>query len=242
MFYSIIYFQGLDWDTAWGITQRTMAYTNHTVLPEALERWSVKMLEYLLPRHLSIIYEINHRFMQEVGNKWPGDFPRMGRLSIVEETPEKRINMANLSIVGSHTINGVAAIHSNIIKDTIFKDFYEMYPDKFQNKTNGVTPRRWLVLCNPSLADLIVEKLGSEEWLTDLSQLRKLEAWADDPSFLMAISRVKMENKQRLAHFIEKSYGIKLNCDSLFDCQVKRIHEYKRQLLNILHAITLYNS
>ncbi|XP_063712860.1 glycogen phosphorylase-like [Symsagittifera roscoffensis] len=233
--------EGMSWDDAWSLTQRCMAYTNHTVLPEALERWSVKMLEFLLPRHLNIIYEINQRFMDKVAQKWPGDFPRMGRMSIVEELPEKRINMAHLSIVGSHAINGVAALHSEIIKETVFKDFFDMEPEKFQNKTNGITPRRWLVLCNPSLADLIVEKLGSDDWLTDLSQLRKLEQWAEDPQFLMAVSRVKNENKQRLAHYIEKEYGIKVDCHSLFDCQVKRIHEYKRQLMNILHAITLYN-
>jgi starch phosphorylase len=233
--------EGLPWDKAWEITVATLAYTNHTVLPEALERWPVDMLERLLPRHLAIIYEINRQFMDEVAAKWPGDFERMGRLSLVEEIPSKKINMANLSIVGTHSVNGVAALHTDIIKNSIFNDFYRLWPERFQNKTNGVTPRRWLVLCNPALADLIMDKLGGEQWLTDLDQLRKLEQWANDPSFLVAVSKVKMDNKVKFAQYIEKTHGIKLNCDSLFDCQVKRIHEYKRQLLNILHAITLYN-
>ncbi|KAJ8309043.1 hypothetical protein KUTeg_013917 [Tegillarca granosa] len=198
--------EGLPWEKAWEITVKTCAYTNHTVLPEALERWPVSLLENLLPRHLEIIYYINHLFLQEVNKKFPNDPGRMGRMSLVEEFGEKRINMAYLAIVGSHAVNGVAAIHSNIIKSDTFKDFYEMYPDRFQNKTNGITPRRWLLLCNPGLSDVIAE-----------------------------------ENKMKLAAFIQQTYNISVNSASMFDIQVKRIHEYKRQLLNCFHIMTLYN-
>ena len=230
----------MDWDKAWEVTQKTCAYTNHTVLPEALERWPVHLMERLLPRHLQIIYEINARFMEEVAKKWPGDFDRMRRMSLVEESPEKRVNMAHLCIVGSHAVNGVAAIHSQIIKRDTFKDFAEMFPNKFQNKTNGITPRRWLLLCNPSLADAIAEKIG-EDWITNLSELRKLEKYAKDRSFLLQLQKVKQENKMKLAAYIEKEYKVAVDPTSMFDIQVKRIHEYKRQLLNILHIIVLYN-
>ncbi|CAH2018802.1 unnamed protein product [Acanthoscelides obtectus] len=232
--------EGPIWENAWDVTVRCCAYTNHTVLPEALERWPVSMFERLLPRHLEIIYHINFLHLQDVQKRWPGDMDRMRRMSCVEEDGEKRINMAHLSIVGSHAVNGVAAIHSEIIKKDVFKDFYEMNPEKFQNKTNGITPRRWLVLCNPSLSDLITEKIG-DEWTVHLDQLTKLKQWAKDPNFQRAVQKVKQENKLRLAQLLEKDYGVKINPSSMFDIHVKRIHEYKRQLLNCLHIITLYN-
>jgi starch phosphorylase len=230
----------LPWDQAWNLVVNTCAYTNHTVLPEALERWPVHLLEKLLPRHLQIIYEINARFLAEVSKKYPGDHDRLRRMSLVEESGEKKINMAHLCIVGSHATNGVAAIHSEILKKTTFRDFYEMWPSKFQNKTNGITPRRWLRLCNPSLADVIAEKIG-EGWLTQLEQLRLLEKFATDKAFCIKLMKVKQENKMKLAAFIEKEYKVVIDPTSLFDMQVKRIHEYKRQLLNILHIITMYN-
>ena len=230
----------LPWDEAWDIVTRTCAYTNHTVLPEALERWPVYLFEKLLPRHLQIVYEINSKFLSEVEKKWPGDFDRMRRMSLIEEGPEKKVHMANLSIVGSHAINGVAAIHSDIIKNTTFHDFYEMWPHKFQNKTNGVTPRRWLMLCNPNLADLIGDKIGFE-WPRHLEKLRDLEPFVNDKAFLHNLKKVKQENKMKLAAFIEKEYHIRIDPSSMFDIQVKRMHEYKRQLLNILHIITMYN-
>ncbi|XP_046663548.1 glycogen phosphorylase [Homalodisca vitripennis] len=230
----------LPWDKAWDITVRTCAYTNHTVLPEALERWPCSMLQSILPRHMEIIYHINFLHLQEVQAKFPGDWDRMRRMSLIEEEGEKRVNMAHLSIVGSHAVNGVAAIHSDIIKADIFKDFYEMTPEKFQNKTNGITPRRWLLLCNPSLSDVVAEKIG-EEWTVHLEQLQQLKKWAKDPTFQRAVQKVKHENKLRLATILEKEYNIKVNPSSIFDIQVKRIHEYKRQLLNCLHIITLYN-
>ena len=230
----------LTWEKAWEITVRTCAYTNHTVLPEALERWPVSMLESILPRHLQIIYHINFLHLENVKKHYPDDLERMRRMSLVEEDGEKRINMAHLSIVGSHAVNGVAAIHSQILKDDLFRLFYEMEPNKFQNKTNGITPRRWLLLCNPGLADLICEKIGNE-WPVHLDQLVALKKWAKDPNFQRNVARVKQENKLKLAQILEKDYGVKVNPASMFDIQVKRIHEYKRQLLNCLHIITLYN-
>lgn len=230
----------IPWDKAWDITVRTCAYTNHTVLPEALERWPCSMLQSILPRHMEIIYHINFLHLQEVQAKFPGDIDRMRRMSLIEEEGEKRVNMAHLSIVGSHAVNGVAALHSEIIKNDIFHDFYEMTPEKFQNKTNGITPRRWLLLCNPSLADCIAEKIG-EEWIVHLEQLQLLKKWAKDPAFQRVVMKVKQENKLRLSMMLEKDYNVKINPSSMFDIQVKRIHEYKRQLLNCLHIITLYN-
>jgi starch phosphorylase len=232
--------EGLPWEEAWKIVVATCSYTNHTVLPEALERWPVHLMQNLLPRHLQIIYKINADFLDEVRKRFPGDDARLGRMSMVEEFPEKKINMAHLAIVGSHALNGVAAIHSEIIKRETFKDFYDMYPEKFQNKTNGITPRRWLLLCNPNLADTIAEKIG-ESWLTNLSDLRKLEPLAKDKNFLLALQKVKQENKMKLSQFIEKEYKIQIDPTSMYDMQVKRIHEYKRQLLNIFHIITMYN-
>lgn len=230
----------LSWDEAWDITTRTCAYTNHTVLPEALERWPVSLLESILPRHLQIIYHINFLHIQDVQKLYPNDPDRIRRMSLVEEDGDKRINMAHLSIVGSHAVNGVAAIHSEIIKRDLFKDFYQHTPEKFQNKTNGITPRRWLLLCNPGLSDLISEKIG-DEWPVHLDQLVALKKWAKDPAFQRAVAKSKQENKLKLASLLEKDYGVKVNPASMFDIHVKRIHEYKRQLLNCLHIITLYN-
>ncbi|XP_018568227.1 glycogen phosphorylase [Anoplophora glabripennis] len=232
--------EGIPWEKAWKITVNTCAYTNHTVLPEALERWPTSMLEHILPRHLQIIYHINFLHLKEVEKKWPGDWDKMRRMSLIEEDGEKRVNMASLSIVGSHAVNGVAKIHSDIIKADLFKDFYELSPEKFQNKTNGITPRRWLLLCNPGLSDLICDKIG-EDWIVHLDQLQKIKQWAKDPNFQRSIMKVKQENKLKLAQLLEKDYGVKVNPASMFDIHVKRIHEYKRQLLNTMHIITLYN-
>lgn len=232
--------EGIPWEKAWDITIATCAYTNHTVLPEALERWPCSMLEYILPRHLQIIYDINYHHLQRVQKMFPGDLDRMRRMSLIEEDGDKRVNMAFLSIIGSHAVNGVAAIHSEILKTDIFKDFYEMFPERFQNKTNGITPRRWLLLCNPGLADAISEKIG-ETWINHLEHLRQLTEFASDPGFIRIIQSVKQENKLKLANLIKADYGISINPASMYDIQVKRIHEYKRQLLNCLHIITMYN-
>ncbi|KAJ9596274.1 hypothetical protein L9F63_027100 [Diploptera punctata] len=212
---------------AWEVTVKTCAYTNHTVLPEALERWPTSMLESILPRHLQIIYHINHLHLQEVQKKFPGDWDRVKRMSLVEEEGDKE---------GQHG----TSLHCRLTCCQRFHDFYELSPEKFQNKTNGITPRRWLLLCNPSLADLIAEKIG-EEWIVHLEQLQLLKNYAKDPNFQRAVQKVKQENKLKLAQMLEKDYGVKVNPASMFDIQVKRIHEYKRQLLNCLHIITLYN-
>lgn len=230
----------LSWDEAFDITTRACAYTNHTVLPEALERWPTSLLQSILPRHLEIIYHINFLFLEKVKKKYPDDMDRLRRMSCVEEEGEKRINMAHLSIIGSHAVNGVAALHSEILKKDLFKPFYEMNPEKFQNKTNGITPRRWLLLCNPGLSDVICEKIG-DEWPVHLDQLLALKKWAKDANFQRLFGKVKQENKLRFSQLLEKDYGVKVNPSSLFDIHVKRIHEYKRQLLNCLHIITLYN-
>ncbi|XP_023973820.3 glycogen phosphorylase, liver form, partial [Physeter macrocephalus] len=230
----------LPWSKAWEITQKTFAYTNHTVLPEALERWPVELVENLLPRHLQIIYEMNQKHLDKIATLFPKDVDRLRRMSLIEEEGGKRINMAHLCIVGSHAVNGVAKIHSDIVKNQVFKDFSELEPDKFQNKTNGITPRRWLLLCNPGLAELIAEKIG-EDYVKDLSQLTKLNSFLGDDIFLREISNVKQENKLKFSQFLEKEYKVKINPSSMFDVQVKRIHEYKRQLLNCLHVVTMYN-
>uniref|UniRef100_A0A672ZG70 Alpha-1,4 glucan phosphorylase n=1 Tax=Sphaeramia orbicularis TaxID=375764 RepID=A0A672ZG70_9TELE len=230
----------LGWEMAWDICVRTCAYTNHTVLPEALERWPVDLFAHLLPRHLEIVYEINRRHLERVAAKYPGDIGRLSRMSLIEEGGQKRINMAHLCIVGSHAVNGVAQIHSDILKATIFKDFYEMEPHKFQNKTNGITPRRWLVMCNPGLAEVIAERIG-EDYIRDLDQLQSLRNFVNDDAFIRDIAKVKQENKLKFAVHLEEHYKVKINPNSMFDIQVKRIHEYKRQLLNCLHIITYYN-
>uniref|UniRef100_A0A8C3KU38 Alpha-1,4 glucan phosphorylase n=1 Tax=Calidris pygmaea TaxID=425635 RepID=A0A8C3KU38_9CHAR len=230
----------LPWNKAWDITKRTFAYTNHTVLPEALERWPVDLVEKLLPRHLQIIYEINQRHLDHIASLFPNDVDRLRRMSLIEEGGTKRINMAHLCIVGSHAVNGVAKIHSEIVKTQVFEDFAALEPEKFQNKTNGITPRRWLLLCNPGLAELIAEKIG-EDYVRDLSQLTKLHEFVDDDLFIREVAKVKQENKVKFALYLEKEYKVKINPSSMFDVHVKRIHEYKRQLMNCLHIITMYN-
>lgn len=231
----------IDWDEAWHITQNTFAYTNHTLLPEALEKWPLPLFASLLPRHLEIIYEINRRFLDEVREKYGADDGRIARLSLIDETEEKYVRMANLASVGSHAINGVAALHTELLKRDVLHDFYELYPEKFFNVTNGVTPRRWLVLSNPKLAELISSKIG-REWIRDMEgKLRPLEQYADDPEFKNAWRQVKYDNKVRLAAVIKQRTGIVVDPSTMFDVQVKRIHEYKRQHLNILHVLTLYN-
>jgi len=230
----------LSWDQAWKVTVGCCAYTNHTILPEALERWPVSMLQELLPRHLEIIYHINHLHMENVRAKYGDDGEKLRQLSCIEEEGEKRVNMAHLAIIGSHAVNGVAFIHSELIKKHLFRPFYEFWPEKFQNKTNGITPRRWLLLCNPMLADLISEKIG-DSWPVHLDELVKLKEWANDPKFQDEVMKVKQNNKNKLAAYLQQETGIDINPSSLFDIQVKRIHEYKRQLLNILHVITMYN-
>ncbi len=230
----------LQWDTAWDITTRTFAYTNHTILPEALEKWPVWFFEHILPRHIQIIYEINNRFLAEVRSRFPGDTGKLERMSLIEEHWERKVRMANLAVVGSHSVNGVAALHTEIIKNNVFRDFYEMYPERFNNKTNGITQRRWLKCANPGQADLIGKAIGNG-WSTDLYKLTQLRPLADDPVFTAQWQQVKRANKERLAEYILAHNCLKVNVDSMFDCQVKRIHEYKRQLLNVLHVITLYN-
>ncbi|MEM2900546.1 MAG: glycogen/starch/alpha-glucan phosphorylase, partial [Thermoplasmata archaeon] len=232
--------EGFGWDEAWKIVSNVFAYTNHTVLPEALEKWPVTLVESLLPRHMQIIYEINHRFLNEVRARFPNDEDRVRRMSIIEEEPVKQIRMANLAIVGSKKINGVAKLHSEILKKNVFRDFYEMWPEKFTNVTNGITPRRWLLAANPSLANFITEKIGSE-WITDLTKLRKLEKYANDKKVLNKLLEIKKENKRKLADYIYKKNGIKVDAESIFDVHVKRIHEYKRQFLNAMHIMILYN-
>ncbi len=232
--------RAVPWDTAWDITRRTFAYTNHTVLPEALEQWRVELMERVLPRHLQIIYEINRRFMDQVWSTYPGDMVRMRNMSIIREEPVKAVQMAKLAIVGSHSVNGVSALHSEILKNNIFKPFYDMMPEKFNNKTNGITQRRWLKLSNPRLSELIDSVIG-KEWTKDLYKLKKLEPFVDDDFFRDRWEKVKKENKNDFAKWVEETHGIRVNPESMFDFQVKRIHEYKRQLLNVLHVIDLYN-
>jgi len=232
--------RGLGWVPAWEITTRCMAYTNHTLLPEALERWPVRTFRELLPRILDIIFEINARFLSEVASRWPGDTERQARMSIIEEGMDPQVRMAHLAIVGSFSVNGVAALHTKLLKEGLFKDFYELWPDKFNNKTNGVTPRRFLALSNPSLGRLITETLG-EGWEVDLPRLQGLRSKIDDKAFLSRWQEVKRQNKLRLAQMVESDCSVKCSPDALFDVQVKRIHEYKRQVLNVLHVIHLYD-
>jgi starch phosphorylase len=229
----------IDWNRAWGMVTRSTAYTNHTLLPEALEKWPVHMFRNLLPRLLEIIYEINARFMAEVAHRWPGDTDRLRRMSIIEERDVPMVRMAYLAIVGSFSVNGVAELHSRLLKEGLFRDFYELWPHKFNNKTNGVTQRRWLKMCNPGLGALITEHIG-EEWVTDLGQLHRLVPHAEDAGFRRRWREVKHANKQRLAALVANECGVRLDTGALFDVQVKRIHEYKRQLLNVLHVIHLY--
>lgn len=231
----------MDWDSAWKITQQTMAYTNHTLLPEALEKWPLPLLSGSLPRHTEIIYEINRRFLDEVRLRYPGNDERVARLSIIDESGDKYVRMAHLASVGSHRINGVAALHSDLLTKTVLKDLYDLYPERFVNVTNGVTPRRWIALSNPGLAELLTKKIG-DGWIKNLEyEIRKIEPFADDPAFRTEWGKIKRSNKSRLASIIKERTGIAIDPDSLFDIQVKRIHEYKRQHLNVLHIVSLYN-
>ena len=234
--------KGLTWDDAWTITKNTMAYTNHTLLPEALEKWPVKLMQRLLPRVMDIIFEINAHFLIEASMHWPGDKDRLRRMSIVEDGEEQRVRMAHLAIVGSFSVNGVARLQTRLLQQGLFSDFYALWPHKFNNKTNGVTPRRWLAACNPELARLITETIG-DRWVTDLAQLKKLEPYAENAQFRQRWHAIKQAAKQRLIDYKKNKHGteLHLNVDALFDVQVKRIHEYKRQLLNVLHVIYLYN-
>jgi starch phosphorylase len=231
---------GFGWEDAWSVTTRTMAYTNHTLLPEALEKWPVRMFRQLLPRLLDIIFEINARFLDEVAQRWPGDTDRLARMSLIEEGSEPMVRMAYLAVVGSFSINGVAELHSTLLERGLFRDFYELWPEKFNNKTNGVTQRRWLAACNPTLSALLRETIG-QEWTVDLQQLRKLLPYADDADFRQRWHQAKQTNKKRLAELVQTDCGVSFDTEALFDVQVKRIHEYKRQLLNILHVIHLYD-
>jgi starch phosphorylase len=231
---------GVAWETAWALTERTLSYTNHTLLPEALEQWPMPLFAQVLPRHLEIIFEINRRFLDEVRRRYPGDEARVARLSIIGESGTKSVRMAHLASVGCHTINGVAELHTSLLKRDLLRDFDELWPQKFVNVTNGVTPRRWVLLASPSLAALITAAIG-DRWVEEGDALGQLEAHADDPAFCDAWRRVKRENRSRLSDRALKQHGIRLDPDSLFDVQVKRIHEYKRQHLNVLHVITLYN-
>ena len=232
--------RGLDWDTAWHVTQQSFGYTNHTLLPEALETWPLPLFRELLPRHLEIIYEINRRFLDEVRARFPGDEERVQRLSLIAETDQKYVRMAHLASVGSHAINGVAALHTELLQKSVLRDFWELYPERFHNVTNGVTPRRWIGLSNPKLSQLISSRLG-DGWLRHTEdQLKELERYSDDAEFAEEWRSVKRNNKDTLAKLIKERTGILVNADTLFDVQVKRLHEYKRQLLNALHVITLY--
>ncbi len=232
--------EALSWSAAWQITVDTFGYTNHTVLPEALEKWSVDLIGKLLPRHLQIIYEINHRFLESIKLIVENQEVMIRSLSLIAEGPHKQVRMANLAIVGSHSVNGVAALHTKIIKRDVFGDFYKIYPEKFNNKTNGITQRRWLKLCNPGLSDLISETIGNE-WVKDLSKLKELVPLCRDKGFQKKWASIKLENKKRLQAYILDRNGIDVNLDSIFDCHIKRIHEYKRQLLNVLSVITRFN-
>jgi glycogen phosphorylase len=231
---------GLTWDEAWDLTVRTLAYTNHTLLPEALEKWPVTLFELICPRLLEITYEINRRFLDDVRQRCPGDEAKLQRMSLVEELPERQLRMANLAIVGTHSTNGVAAIHSELVRTQLVPDFAELFPDRFNNKTNGVTPRRWLLLANPALASLITEAIG-DGWISDLGQLRKIVPLAEDASFRAGFRKAKQTAKARFADWLKSTTGQVVDPSTIFDSQIKRIHEYKRQLLNVLHIVMLYN-
>ena len=232
--------QHLGWEEAWQITTACMYYTNHTLLPEALEKWSIELFGRLLPRLLEIIYEINARFLAEVAQRWPGDVNRRRAMSLIEEGDQPQVRMAHLAIVGSRSVNGVAALHTELLKEGLFRDFHAMWPERFNNKTNGVTPRRWVAHCNPALRELLNETIG-DGWIRDFSQIEKLRDYADDPAFRARWAKVKRLNKQRVVDLVKAETGLPVDTDSLFDVQVKRIHEYKRQLLNLLHVVHLYD-
>ncbi len=232
---------GVDWDRAWQITEATLGYTNHTLLPEALEKWPVPLMERVLPRHMDIIFGINHQFLRTVARKWPMDIDRQRGMSIIEEGPEKQVRMANLAIVGSHAVNGVSRLHSQLLKDSLVPDFAQLWPDRFSNKTNGVTPRRWILKANPSLADLLTKTIG-DGWITDFQRTQEIEKYSSDSAFQMEFLEVKRRNKERLAHEVLGATGVSIDPGSMFDVQIKRIHEYKRQLLNVMRIIHEYLS
>ena len=231
--------RGLPWETAWKITQATMGYTNHTLMPEALEKWPVALLEHVVPRHLQIIYEINRRFLDQVASVWSGDREGLQRMSLIEEGTPQQVRMAHLAIMGSHSVNGVSALHSRLVQTTLAPDFYRLWPERFNNKTNGVTPRRWLLQANPLLARLITRTIG-DGWITDLDRLRELEPWANDGAFREEFMAIRRSNKERLARVIAETTRVTVDPNSLFDVQIKRIHEYKRQLLNVMHIVHEY--
>jgi len=231
--------KSMPWETAWEITTRTLGYTNHTLMPEALETWPLRLMQKLLPRHVEIIFEINRRFLNEIRLRYPGDEKRLARMSLIDERGERRVRMAHLATVGSHAVNGVAELHSQLLRETILRDFAEIWPEKFSNKTNGITPRRFLLLANPGLTALITEAIG-EKWISDLTRLRDLEKFADDAPFAEKWRKVKLDNKHALAESAWSKHELQFSPESMFDVQVKRIHEYKRQHLNVLHAIALY--
>ena len=232
----------LDWEQAWGLTQQTLAYTNHTLLPEALEKWPLRYFKQMLPRHLDIIYEINHRFLSDVRRRYPGDDARAERVSLIEEGPDDKdkVRMANLAIVGSHSTNGVAAIHSELLRTTTVRDLAEIFPERFSNKTNGVTPRRWLLLANPTLSRAIAGVIG-DGWTTDFDEIARLRPAAEDATFRRSFLQAKRDAKAQFANWLKSTSGHTVDPDSIFDCQIKRIHEYKRQMLNALRIVVLYN-
>ena len=230
----------LDWGEAWKILHSSFSYTNHTVLPEALETWSVGLFNHLLPRHMEIIFLINHNFMQDIEKRFPGDYEKMRDMSLIEEGDDKKVRMANLCILCSHKVNGVAEIHTNLLKETLFKQFNEYFPNKIENKTNGVTPRRWIHCANPKLSKLITDNLGESEWISELERIEYLENFVEDEEFVQKWHDIKKENKKRLAHKIKEECGIDIPVNALYDVQIKRIHEYKRQLMNILYTIHRY--
>ena len=240
MMYQLVDIHRLDWDFAWSLAEKIFAYTNHTLMPEALETWSLDLFNTLLPRHLAIILRINHTFLEKVNHQFPGDSDLLRRVSIIDETNGRSVRMAHLAVIGSFKVNGVAALHSDLLKKTLFADFHRIFPNKFANVTNGITPRRWLNQCNPELT-LLIEKVIGKKFQRDLDKLRLLTPLAEDAQFRKAFRKVKHKNKVKLSNKIEELIGIKINPNSMFDIQIKRIHEYKRQLLNILHVITLYN-
>jgi glycogen phosphorylase len=229
----------VPWQTAWEITQATMGYTNHTLLPEAMEKWPVSLFEYVLPRHMQIIYDINHQFLQQITTVWPGDLARLQRMSLIEEGEQKQVRMAHLAMVGSHSVNGVAALHTQLVKTSLVPDFYQLWPERFNNKTNGVTQRRWLLQANPLLADIIHRTIG-DDWIMDFEKISGLESYAGDAGFQREFMQIKRANKEQLAAVIKDTTQVSVAPDSLFDIQVKRIHEYKRQLLNVMHIVHEY--
>ena len=230
----------LGWEEAWDLTRRSLAYTNHTLLPEALEKWPLHFFKQILPRHLEVIFEINRRFLDNVRHRYPGDEERVARVSLIEEGPKQKVRMANLAIVGSHSTNGVAAIHTELLRKVTVKDLAETFPERFNNKTNGITPRRWLLLANPELSAAITEVIGNN-WMTDLNQLSKLRPLANDKAFRSAFRKAKRDAKSRFTDWLRSASGETIDPNTIFDCQVKRIHEYKRQLLNALRIVVLYN-